>query len=166
MSNLHIVPFQAQHWPQLWPILRDTFQRGDTYAFPTDWDEAQTRHAWIDVPVHTFVAVDDAGMVLGSYYLKPNQLGGGSHVANCGYVVSAAASGRGIASQMCRHSQDEARRLGFLAMQFNFVVSSNSRAVALWQHLGFTIVGTLPLAFRHPQHGLVDAYVMHKPLHH
>lgn len=160
--SLTIRPFQPQDWPQLWPLLRETFARGDTYALPRDMDETQTRRLWLDTPAHTFVALEEDGTVLGSYYLKPNHPGGGSHVANCGYVVAAAHSGRGVASQMCRHSQEQALRHGFLAMQFNFVVSSNTRALALWQRLGFAIVGTLPAAFDHPELGLVDAYVMHK----
>jgi len=101
---------------------------------------------------------------VGTYLLKPNQPGQGSHVANCGYMVARAASGRGIGEAMCRHSLEEARRLGFRAMQFNFVVSTNTRAVALWKKCGFSVVGTVPQAFRHPTLGLVDAHVMHRLL--
>ncbi len=107
---------------------------------------------------------EEAGSVIGSYYLHPNQRGGGAHIANCGYVTAAEASGRGVATEMCRHSLQHAARRGFRAMQFNFVVSSNERAVALWQRLGFTILGTIPKAFAHPSLGLVDAHVMHREL--
>jgi ribosomal protein S18 acetylase RimI-like enzyme len=102
--------------------------------------------------------------VIGTYKLKPNQPGLGNHVCNCGYVVSPHARGRGIASALCEHSQTEAQTMGYLAMQFNLVVSSNEVAVRLWQKLGFRIIGTLPGAFRHSQLGFVDAYVMYKHL--
>jgi GNAT superfamily N-acetyltransferase len=111
----------------------------------------------------TFVVEDD-GTILGSYYLRANQAGGGKHVCNCGYMTSAAASGRGVARRMCEHSLAYARERGFRAMQFNFVVSTNERAVHLWQSLGFQTVGRLPLAFDHPSLGYVDALVMFRSL--
>lgn len=157
-----IRPCQPSDWPALWPILQATFSTGDTYTFPADAGEAEIRHAWTVVPAATFVAVDEGGALLGTYYLKPNQPGNGSHVCNCGYVVAEAARGRGLAAMMCGHSQVVAVEKGFLAMQFNFVVSTNAGAIRLWERLGFGIVGTLPLAFRHPAEGLVDAYVMYK----
>ena len=104
------------------------------------------------------------GRVVGTYVMKANQPGQGSHVANCGYMVAPDVSGRGVGEAMCRHSLEEARGLGFRAMQFNFVVSTNARAVNLWKRCGFSIVGTVPQAFRHPTHGLVDTYVMHRSL--
>ena len=162
--TVSIRPYAAQDWPQLWGILNATFARGETYAFPTDWSEGETFEAWIRLPLATIVAATETGEVLGSYYLKANHAGNAAHVANCGYVVAAAASGRGIATMMCEHSQIEARERGFLAMQFNFVVATNRRAVDLWKRLGFEIVGQLPKAFRHPEQGLVDAYVMYKAL--
>ena len=114
--------------------------------------------------IRVSVAVDDDGAILGTYYLKPNHEGGGAHVCNCGYMVAEQARGRGVASQLCEHSQAEARRRGFRAMQFNFVVSTNERAVRLWQSLGFQVVGRLPGAFRHPALGFVDALVMFRGL--
>jgi ribosomal protein S18 acetylase RimI-like enzyme len=110
------------------------------------------------------VAEDDAASVVGTYFLRPNQKGGGAHVANCGYVTAAEAQGRGIAKAMCEHSLSHAKASGFRAMQFNLVVSVNERAVRLWQHCGFEIVGMLPEAFHHPLLGYVDAYVMHRSL--
>jgi len=104
------------------------------------------------------------GQVLGTYFIKPNQPGLGAHVCNCGYVVAPAAQGQGIASEMCQHSQAEAKAMGFRAMQFNLVVSTNQRAVRLWRKLGFSVVGTLPRAFRHLHLGYVDALVMFKEL--
>ena len=154
--------YEERDWPQLWPILGATFSKGDTYAFPTDWTEGETKTAWITAPLATFVAVSESDGILGSYFLRPNHLGNAAHTANCGYVVSAAAAGRGVATAMCEHSQEEARRRGFLVMQFNFVVSTNVRAVELWKRLGFLVVGQVPMAFRHPHHGFVDSYVMHK----
>ena len=160
--TVSIRPFEMSDWPALWPILNATFAKGDTYTFPADATEDDVFNAWIKVPKAAFVACDASGQIIGSYYIKPNQPGNGSHVCNCGYVVSEMARGKGVASLMCEHSQSTAIGFGFLAMQFNFVVSTNSGAVRLWQRLGYDIVGTVPHAFRHPHHGLVDAYVMYK----
>lgn len=157
-----IRPFQESDWPSLWPVLRATFAKGDTYTFAPDAPEAEILAAWIRIPAATFVACDETGQILGSYYIKANQPGHGNHVGNCGYVVSEFARGQGVASLMCKHSEAVAVQLGFVAMQFNFVVATNTGAVRLWQKLGFDIVGTLPRAFRHPEHGLVDAFVMYK----
>lgn len=160
--TISIRPFRESDWPELWPILHATFAKGDTYTFAPDATETDILRAWAQLPAATFVACDESGKILGSYYLKANQTGHGNHVGNCGYVVSERARGKGVASLMCEHSQVTAAGLGFLAMQFNFVVSTNTGAVRLWQKLGFDIVGTLPRAFRHPEHGLVDAFVMYK----
>ncbi|MFK2876976.1 GNAT family N-acetyltransferase [Rhodanobacter hydrolyticus] len=157
-----IRPFEASDWSLLWPLLHAVFAVGDTYTFPPDASEDEIFALWIKLPQATFVACDESGAIVGSYYIKPNQPGHGSHVCNCGYLVAKAARGQGIASLMCEHSQATALALGFLAMQFNFVVSTNRSAVRLWQKHGFNIVGTLPKAFRHPQAGLVDAHVMYK----
>jgi ribosomal protein S18 acetylase RimI-like enzyme len=164
MSAASIRPFEAADWPAVWRLLADTFARGDTYAFAPTSSEAEIHRAWVEMPRATFVAVDEHGRLLGTYYLKANQPGLGDHVANCGYVVAPDAAGRGIATAMCEHSQQVARELGFRAMQFNLVVSTNERAVRLWQRLGFAIAGTLPGAFRHAQRGEVDAYMMYKRL--
>src|SRR5208337_3600736 len=108
---------------------------------------------------HEVFVAEDGGQIVGTYYLRPNNRGGGSHIANCGYIVETDASQRGVARAMCAHSIERAREFGFTGMQFNFVISSNERAVNLWRSCGFDIVGTLPGAFAHPTHGLVDAYV-------
>jgi L-amino acid N-acyltransferase YncA len=155
---------ETADWPAIWSVLEPTFRRGDTYTFATDIPEDEARSLWLNPRLATYVACDTQGAVLGTYVLKANQPGQGAHVANCGYVVSDAARGLGVASAMCEHSQREAVARGFLAMQFNFVVSANSPAVHLWQKLGFAIVGTLPGAFRHPRQGFVDAFVMYKQL--
>lgn len=145
-------------------MLQATFATGDTYAFAPDSSESDIYRAWIELPQATYVAAAGDGAILGTYYLKPNQVGLGNHVCNCGYVVAAAAQGQGIARAMCEHSQTEAIAQGFRAMQFNLVVSTNERAVRLWQGLGFQIVGMLPGAFRHVRLGYVDAFVMFKQL--
>ena len=159
-----IRPYLETDWPALWPILRVTFEAGDTYAYAPDSTEADIHRVWIEAPSATYVAVDASGMLLGTYFIKPNQPGLGAHVCNCGYVVAAAAQGQGVATALCEHSQHEAVRLGFLAMQFNLVVSTNEGAIRLWRKLGFAVLATLPQAFRHRQRGLVDALVMFKTL--
>ncbi|MGD7652128.1 MAG: N-acetyltransferase family protein [Verrucomicrobiales bacterium] len=155
--------FEDGDWPAVWGMLEPVFRAGTTYPHAMDISEEEARRAWIDVPAHTYVAVE-GGVVLGTYYLKPNSLELGAHVCNCGYVVCAKARGRGVASAMCGHSHAEGARLGYRAMQYNLVVSTNQVAVKLWQKHGMEIVGTLPGAFRHATEGYVDAYVMFKEL--
>ena len=154
----------AGDWSAIWPLLEPVFRAGETYAFPTDISEADARRAWFEAPTAVFVARDEAGAVLGTYYIKPNHPGPGRHVCNCGYVVAEAARGRGLASRMCEHSLGVARELGFVAMQYNLVVATNEAAIRVWRKHGFDIVGTLPRAFAHPRHGLVDAHVMYRLL--
>ncbi|CDX57239.1 GCN5-related N-acetyltransferase [Mesorhizobium plurifarium] len=147
----------------IWSILEPVLRAGETYALPRDWNRDQALDYWFSDGHDVFVA-EEAGDVIGCYYLHANQRGGGAHVANCGYVTSTTSRGRGIATAMCEHSLQRAAELGFRAMQFNFVISSNERAVKLWQRLGFDIVGTIPQAFDHPRLGYVDAFVMHRML--
>lgn len=156
--------YQDSDWPAVWPLLQATFAAGDTYAYSPQSTEADIHKAWVELPMATYVALDAQGQLLGTYFIKPNQPGLGAHVCNCGYVVSPAVQGRGVASAMCTHSQTEAVALGFLAMQFNLVAATNERAVRLWQRMGFAVVGRLPRAFRHQRLGLVDAVVMFKTL--
>lgn len=162
---LLIRPMTTADWPAIWSLIEPVFRRGDTYAVSPSITEDAAHTLWVDMPQATFVAVDETdGAMLGTYYIKPNQGGGGSHVCNCGYITAERARGRGVASAMCEHSQVVAAARGFRAMQFNFVVATNTGAVRLWQRHGFAIVGTLPAAFRHPEQGYVDAYVMYKHL--
>jgi ribosomal protein S18 acetylase RimI-like enzyme len=156
--------YQDSDWQALWPILNDTIRTGDTLPFAPESTEAEIQKAWVGVPAAAFVACAPDGAILGSYYIRANQPGLGAHVSNCGYVVAAHARGQGVASMMCEHSQSQAVAMGFRAMQFNFVVSTNERAVRLWQRLGFAIIGKLPGAFRHASLGYVDALVMFKQL--
>ena len=147
----------------IWAILEPTIRAGETYTLPRDMSRQEALAYWFAPQHEVFVAQADA-QILGTYFLQPNQQGGGSHVANCGYVTAPWATGRGVARAMCAHSLERARERGFRAMQFNFVVSTNDRAVALWRSFGFEIVGRLPGAFHHPTAGLVDAFVMYRSL--
>lgn len=152
-----------EDFDQIWPIFEQIVSAGTTYAYPRDTDAAGARRLWIEQPQETWVAVED-GVVVGTYYIKPNNAGGGAHVCNCGYMVASHVQGRGIARKMCEHSQLRAVELGFRAMQFNFVLATNVGAIGLWRKLGFDEVGRLPGAFEHPSEGFVDALVMFKTL--
>ena len=163
MPQLHIRAAETRDDEAIWHIIGPTIAAGETYPLPRDMSPADALAYWKS-PVHQVFVAEREGSVLGTNYLKANQQGGGAHVANCGYITAETARGQGVARAMCLHSLDHAGARGFLAMQFNFVVSSNTRAVRLWQSLGFEIVGTLPQAFRHPALGLVDALVMYRKL--
>ena len=162
-ENLAIRPAVPGDEAALWRILEPVIRAGETYPLACDMSQAEALAYWL-APAHTvFVAERTDGPireVVGTYYLRANHAGGGAHVANCGYMTAAWASGRGVATGMCRHSLTEAKARGFRAMQFNLVVSSNTRAVRLWQHCGFQIVGRLPASFAHPRFGDVDAFIM------
>ncbi|WP_457107065.1 N-acetyltransferase family protein [Methylobacterium sp. P5_C11] len=144
-------------------IIMPTIRAGETYALDPDLSQGEALAYWTGADRETFVA-EAEGTVRGTYYLRANQAGGGAHVANCGFMTDTAASGRGVARAMCTHALDWARARGFSAMQFNFVVSTNVRAVRLWESFGFAVVGRLPDAFRHPKLGTVDALVMFRTL--
>ena len=148
----------------LWEIFRAVVTPGDTYAFDPRIGREEALAYWFRGDTQTYVAEDDEGQILGTYILRPNQAGPGAHVANAGFMVAPKARRMGLGRAMGEHCLEEARRLGFRAMQFNFVVSTNSGAVKLWQELGFRIVGTLPGAFQHPTAGFVDVYVMFREL--
>ncbi len=158
-----IRPAAAYDHPTIWAILEPVIRAGETYALPRDMSEGEAIAYWTGPDRETFVATHDE-KILGTYYIRANQAGGGAHVANCGYVTDAAAGGQGVARKMCKHSLFHAKSRGFRAMQFNLVVASNIRAVKLWQALGFETRGRLPGAFEHPQLGYVDALVMFRDL--
>ena len=147
----------------IWSILEPVVRAGETYPLPRDMSREDALAYWFSPGHEVFVAEHEAKIV-GTYYLRANQKGGGAHVANCGYMTAPWATGRGVARAMCEHSLAAAAARGFRAMQFNFVVSSNERAVRLWQACGFDIVGRLPSAFQHPARGDVDALVMFRTL--
>lgn len=154
---------QSRDDDALWAMLEPVLRAGETYTLPQDWSREAALGYWRGADKETFLAAEGAAP-LGTYYLRPNQLGPGDHVCNCGYVVAQEAQGRGVARAMCAHSLDQARAAGYRAMQFNAVVSANTRAVALWRAMGFEIVATLPGAFRHAELGEIDAYVMYQRL--
>jgi L-amino acid N-acyltransferase YncA len=160
---LTIRPAHTADREAIWSILEPIIRFGNTYTLPRDMSREDALLYWLSKNHEVFVAEDEHSIV-GTYYLGVNQRGGGSHVANCGYMTAQTAAGRGIAGCMCAHSLARARQRGFKAMQFNFVVSTNDRAVRLWQRNGFRIVGHLPKAFLHPDLGYTDAYVMYREL--
>jgi ribosomal protein S18 acetylase RimI-like enzyme len=147
----------------IWSILEPMIRAGETYPLPRDMSRQDGLAYWFSPGHDVFVAEHGAG-VSGTYYLRANQRGGGGHVANCGYVTARGAEGRGVGRAMCEHSLALAKARGFRAMQFNFVVSANERAVRLWRACGFDIVGRVPNAFKHPTRGYVDALVMFRAL--
>ena len=150
-----------QDFDAIWPIFHEIVAAGETYAYDPNTNREEAHKIWLHTPRQTFVAEVD-GRIVGTYYIKTNQAGPGSHVCNCGYMVASRARGLGVATAMCEHSQKVAVELGYQAMQFNFVASSNEGAVRLWHQLGFETVGRLPKAFNHPTKGYVDALVMYK----
>lgn len=148
---------------EIWAILEPVVRAGESYTLPRDMAREEALDYWFFGGHEVFVAEED-GQVVGTYFLQANQRGGGSHVANCGYMTAPGARGKGVARTMCAHSLERAKQRGFRAMQFNFVVASNERAVELWKSLGFETVGRLPGAFLHPVKGYTDAYVMYREL--
>ena len=151
-------------WPLVWPVFEATVQAGETYAFDPDMPEDVARSIWMERPPgHTVVAVAD-GELLGTAKMGPNRGGRGAHVGTASFMVAPAARGRGVGRALATYVVDWHRREGYRAIQFNAVVETNTAAVALWRSLGFTIVGTVPEAFDHPEHGYVGLHVMHLPL--
>ena len=147
----------------IWKIFHSVVAMGDTYAIDPDISRVDALRYWCGTNTHTYVA-ESNGRIVGTYILRANQAGGGSHVANAGFMVSPSARGHGVGRAMAEHCLNEARRRGFRGMQFNFVVSTNESAIRLWKQLGFKIVGTLPGAFSHPEKGYVDVYLMYRSL--
>jgi RimJ/RimL family protein N-acetyltransferase len=161
---MEIKKYDGSDWSQVWPIIELVFRAGETYAYSPEITEQEAHKIWIEMPQETYVATAGDGEILGTYYIKPNQPGLGAHVCNCGYIVSESARGKGVASRMCEHSQQVAVGLGFRAMQYNLVVSTNEGAIRLWKKLGFEVIGILPEAFKSRSAGYVDALVMYKVL--
>jgi ribosomal protein S18 acetylase RimI-like enzyme len=163
LHSLQIRRARKEDREAIWQIFRAVVAGGDTYVFDPNISRRKALAYWLGPKTRCYVALSDQGIV-GSYILKANQPGLGSHVANAGFMVSPSARGRGIGRAMAEHCLREAGLLGFRAMQFNFVVASNKTALRLWKNLGFSIVGTLPGAFRHTRRGFVDVYVMYRRL--
>jgi len=165
---------------EIWEIIKASLSNGDSYTFPPDAPRGEMLAFWCGADKSTYVAVSteqpkSAGIlsddlhnphekIVGTFFLKANQPSLGAHVANAGYMVAPDAKGMRVGRTMAEFSLDEARRLGFKAMQFNFVVKSNTVAVKLWQKLGFEIIGEIPEAFQHKENGLTNAYIMYRKL--
>jgi len=162
-AALSIRPARPRDFAGIWAIFRAVVAGGDTYAYAPDTTMTEARRIWMDPPAVAFIA-EQAGRIVGTYALRPNQPGLGDHVANCGYMTHPDARGRGVGSAMCEHSLAAARERGYTALQFNFVVASNEGAVRLWQKHGFEVVGLVPRAFRHRALGPVDVLIMHRAL--
>jgi RimJ/RimL family protein N-acetyltransferase len=158
-----IKEISAGEFTLLWPVFLEVVGKGDTYAYSPAITEAEACALWTTPPARCFI-LEHKGEVVGGYMLRPNQPGLGDHVANAGYMVGPQWRGRGFAGEMCQHSLAIAREAGFLAMQFNFVVSTNATAVRLWEKHGFTVVGRVPSAFRHAELGPVDVLIMYRSL--
>ncbi|OEF97609.1 GNAT family N-acetyltransferase [Desulfuribacillus alkaliarsenatis] len=151
---------KSKDFPQIWQLLEPVFKKGDSYPHPPDMTKEDAFHAWMEIPTATYIVIKNKE-IIGTYYIKTNQIGLGSHVCNCGYVVGEAARGYGLGRIMCEHSKRQAKKLGYKAMQYNLVVSTNEVAVHLWKSCGFELIGTLPKAFNHLEKGFVDAHVMY-----
>lgn len=160
-GTMNIREATEKDFDSIWLIFHEVVSAGETYAYALDTTKDEALTLWVKTPLKTFVC-EEGSQVLGTYYIRTNQPGPGSHVCNCGYMVSSEARGKGVATALCEHSQKIAREMGYKAMQFNFVVSSNHTAVRLWHKLGFETVGRLPGAFSHHALGFVDVLVMYK----
>ena len=161
---IEIRKYQEADKERIWEIIKFVISGGDSFTLAPDAPREAMLADWCSAEKHTYVAVSDKGEVVATFYIKPNQPGLGSHVANGSYMVAPEARGTGIGRRIGEFSIAEAARLGFKAMQFNFVVKSNEKAVKLWQSLGFEIIGEIPEAFNHIENGLTNAYIMYRKL--
>ncbi|WP_031081208.1 GNAT family N-acetyltransferase [Streptomyces sp. NRRL WC-3549] len=154
-----------EDWPAVWPFFHDIVRAGETFTYPLQLGEREARGWWfVPEPSRVVVAVDDAGMVLGTAKMNRNHMGNGSHIAGASYMVDPRHSGRGVGRALCEYTVDWARAAGYRVMQFNAVVETNTRAVGLYRSLGFEVLGTLPEGFKHPTHGYVGLHIMYKAL--
>lgn len=163
-SKVEIREAHVDDWPQIWPILRETVQAGETYAYEPDMSSERARVVWLAAPPGATVVAVSGGLVLGTAKMGPNREGPGAHVGTASFLVSSQARGQGVGRALASYVVDWHRRHGFRGIQFNAVVSTNTAAVALWTSVGFTVIGTVPGAFRHPEHGYVGLHVMYLPL--
>lgn len=160
-----IIKATQAHWPAIWAFFQPITTAGETFTYPTDMDQDQARQGWLPPePDHTVVALDEHGTVLGTAKMNRNHMGNADHIASASYMVAPAHSGRGVGRALCEYSLNWARRTGYTAMQFNAVVATNTRAIGLYESLGFSVVGTLERGFRHPTRGHVGLHIMYRTL--
>lgn len=162
---MHIRPATPADWREIWTIVEPVVRAGETYALDRDLTEADAHLYWMGGDKEVFVAIDDEdGDMLGSYWIHPNQYGGGRHICNCGYMTRPTERGQGVGHALCAHSIEHARSRGYRGMQFNFVIATNAPAVHTWLEMGMEIKARMPGVFHHPTNGYVDAFVMFQSL--
>lgn len=163
MEKIKITPATSADEERIWALLQPVFSAGDTYAVDPLIDREAAIAYWMEADKTAFILRIE-GQAVGTYYIRPNQPGGGAHICNCGFITAPSARGKGVARRMLDHALIEAKQQGYRAMQFNFVLASNQRALALWQRNGFATIGRIPQAFLHPKQGYVDALILHRSL--
>ncbi|MGB0539000.1 MAG: GNAT family N-acetyltransferase [Paracoccaceae bacterium] len=163
MEKIKITPATSADEERIWALLQPVFSAGDTYAIDPLIDREAAIAYWMEADKTAFILRIE-GQAVGTYYIRPNQPGGGAHICNCGFITAPSARGKGVARRMLDHALIEAKQQGYRAMQFNFVLASNQRALAIWQRNGFATIGRIPQAFLHPKQGYVDALILHRSL--
>ena len=163
MEKIKITPATSADEERIWALLQPVFSAGDTYAVDPLIDREAAIAYWIEADKTAFILRIE-GQAVGTYYIRPNQPGGGAHICNCGFITAPSARGKGVARRMLDHALIEAKQQGYRAMQFNFVLTSNQRALSIWQRNGFATIGRIPQAFLHPKQGYVDALILHRSL--
>ena len=163
MEKIKITPATSADEERIWALLQPVFSAGDTYAVDPLIDREAAIAYWMEADKTAFILRIE-GQAVGTYYIRPNHPGGGAHICNCGFITAPSARGKGVARRMLDHALIEAKQQGYRAMQFNFVLASNQRALALWQRNGFATIGRIPQAFLHPKQGYVDALILHRSL--
>ena len=163
MEKIKITPATPADEARIWALLQPVFSAGDTYAVDPLIDREAAIAYWMEADKTAFILRIE-GQAVGTYYIRPNQPGGGAHICNCGFITAPSARGKGVARRMLEHALIEAKQQGYRAMQFNFVLASNQRALAIWQRNGFATIGRIPQAFLHPKQGYVDALILHRSL--
>ena len=163
MEKIKITPATSADEERIWALLQPVFSAGDTYAVDPLIDRDAAIAYWMEADKTAFILRVE-GQAVGTYYIRPNQPGGGAHICNCGFITAPSARGKGVARRMLDHALIEAKQQGYRAMQFNFGLASNQRALAIWQRNGFATIGRIPQAFLHPKQGYVDALILHRSL--
>ena len=163
MEKIKITPATSADEERIWALLQPVFSAGDTYAVDPLIDRDAAIAYWMEADKTAFILRIE-GQAVGTYYIRPNHPGGGAHICNCGFITAPSARGKGVARRMLDHALIEAKQQGYRAMQFNFVLASNQRALAIWQRNGFATIGRIPQAFLHPKQGYVDALILHRSL--